>query len=894
MYQLKEDLRNKNIRSAYDEYKYKSQLLEYEEEDHINHIEQLLKNEQLFADERKALQEELELWKKRKDDKATEEEKLRLKEGYKRTVELLDLSYKERAEYLSKLMQMDIWNNDERTQLHNEFTDMYLKAEKEAVEKNKKLILDQAEYEVSIGKKTQAELLNDIVKSREKELEVAKKSGKDIDQAQLKVSQAIAKYNEQLRQDDKSTLEYQVRMNELSLNDQIQTIQKWLKSEEEGTAHWKNIAIDERRALQEQELAIQRKINEETAKKHIKELGVETVVKSGSSDELKTLQKTLGESYEATLALGTAGTEASKQYEQALHSVATKLEKASKQEEDRYSKQLKYEYENGLISLDQYKEFLNNKLAEEEKYSSNWLTIVRELREVEADINKKAAAETTARLQILSIIAQNSLKEQIELAKELYSANKETENERLNGAKSYYDYLSNLISKSDGKSLKTIKDTLTEQLKAYEDAGEGASNMAAVVIVALKLIEDQGKKTALNTANKAIDAVNKVTQSVSSLASLFGADSELTSGIEAFGGAIADTIKMVGQIASGDIFGAVTSGISMLSGLDKAYATLIPSIRDSKKAFKEMSESMKESLNTLGKFNSKSLIGLTDSIKKAQADLEAWQKAAEERANAGFFKNLWWSLTDSAPDAGSEAGREAAQAFIETWSVVGSALNSGVTSGIQSGIKAFMDGTGRMITYLRNGIRSAIIDAITQAIIQGSIYKGALGKMLETLTDQISDSQWDAAQDTIMNIANAIPEVASNLEGVLAPLSETLNKYLPSSSSSGSRSGSSGTQIAEITGSSRDMLVEMLRPLITLDSLPVYTASIEVAIYDMRDAFLRFIGTDIASKVATTTIYNEYNINEINIIAQSDDDFDRIMSSLDKRARVATEGSGGK
>jgi len=952
IYQLREDLRSQNIRSAYEEYRHTSTLLDYEEQDHVEHIKRLLENEQLSVKDKKALQDELDIWIKRRDDRAKEEEKRKLKEGYQRTTELLDLSYKERAEYLSKLMQMDIWNNDERTELHNEFTDMYLKAEKEAAEKNQKLILDQAEYEVSIGKKTQAELLNDIVKSREKELEVAKKSGKDIDQAQLKVNQAIAKYNEQMRQDDKDTLDHQVRMNELSLEDRLKTIRNWLSAEDGATSHWKNITQAERRALQEQELSLQRQINEESAKKHITELGVETVVKSGSSSELKELQKTLGDAYKATLALGTAGIEASRQYEQALQSVASGLERSTKQEEELNVNRLRYEYENGVISLSKYKELLEEKLAQEEEYSSNWLAIKKELRELETNINKKAvdeylsnlgdlrnveidtvrekleaqkvyyeslgaegqkAVETIkkaletldklkneqisndkARLQLLSIISTNSIAEQIELAKLIAETEKETEAERLDAARGYYEYLAGLISKSNRDSLPVIKNTLLEQLKAYEDAGEGSSNMAAVVIVALKLIEDQGKKTALNTANKAIDAVNKVTQSVSSLASLFGADSELTSGIEAFGGAIADTIKMVGQIASGDIFGAVTSGISMLSGLDKAYATLIPSIRDSKKAFKEMSDSMKESLNTLGKFNSKSLIGLTDSIKKAQADLEAWQKAAEERANAGFFKNLWWSLTDSAPDAGSEAGREAAQAFIETWSVVGSALNSGVTSGIQSGIKAFMDGTGRMITYLRNGIRSAIIDAITQAIIQGSIYKGALGKMLETLTDQISDSQWDAAQDTIMNIANAIPEVASNLEGVLAPLSETLNKYLPSSSSSGSRSGSSGTQIAEITGSSRDMLVEMLRPLITLDSLPVYTASIEVAIYDMRDAFLRFIGTDIASKVATTTIYNEYNINEINIIAQSDDDFDRIMSSLDKRARVATEGSGGK
>ena len=43
-------------------------------------------------------------------------------------------------------------------------------------------------------------------------------------------------------------------------------------------------------------------------------------------------------------------------------------------------------------------------------------------------------------------------------------------------------------------------------------------------------------------------------------------------------------------------------------------------------------------------------------------------------------------------------------------------------------------------------------------------------------------------------------------------------------------SGKAGTQISEITGPSRDILVELLAPP-SADSLPVYAASMEKAIH---------------------------------------------------------------
>jgi len=105
--------------------------------------------------------------------------------------------------------------------------------------------------------------------------------------------------------------------------------------------------------------------------------------------------------------------------------------------------------------------------------------------------------------------------------------------------------------------------------------------------------------------------------------------------------------------------------------------------------------------------------------------------------------------------------------------------------------------------------------------------------------------------------------------------------------------GKAGTQISEITGPTRDLLVELMRPLRVLDSLPVYAASVERAIYSMREAFLAYAGGQAAANgAAAAVINNYYSISTINIYSSGEQDFDQLMESLGRRADLALQGSG--
>jgi len=107
------------------------------------------------------------------------------------------------------------------------------------------------------------------------------------------------------------------------------------------------------------------------------------------------------------------------------------------------------------------------------------------------------------------------------------------------------------------------------------------------------------------------------------------------------------------------------------------------------------------------------------------------------------------------------------------------------------------------------------------------------------------------------------------------------------------KGGSAGTQISEITGPTRDLLIELMRPLRVLDSLPVYAASVEKAIYSMREAFLVYAGGQAAANGAAAAVVNNYySINTIQIYPPSGEDFDQLMESLGRRAELALLGSG--
>ncbi|NPV80748.1 MAG: phage tail tape measure protein [Firmicutes bacterium] len=180
---LREELRQKKVRDAYDEYQFYAQLYDFDAQNHIDYLNRLLKDKNLKDEEYKKLEEELRLWEKRKQEE--------------------DLEYRKKVE--------DAWNT----------------------------------YYLESGKKTKADLLREELKKREAELEAARKAGKGIELAEAAVAQAKLDLNKQIRQDEEDRFRFLVQMGALSTKEQLAQIQAWLATETEGSTEWRRLKLEE-------------------------------------------------------------------------------------------------------------------------------------------------------------------------------------------------------------------------------------------------------------------------------------------------------------------------------------------------------------------------------------------------------------------------------------------------------------------------------------------------------------------------------------------------------------------------------------------------------------------------------------------------------------------------
>ncbi len=115
------------------------------------------------------------------------------------------------------------------------------------------------------------------------------------------------------------------------------------------------------------------------------------------------------------------------------------------------------------------------------------------------------------------------------------------------------------------------------------------------------------------------------------------------------------------------------------------------------------------------------------------------------------------------------------EALIESMQAIAGALEGGVLSGVKNAAKAFLRGAADWANALREGIREAIENAVIEAVIQGAVIKGAIGKLLDQLTQALAAGDYGLASGIIGQIAGAIPELVARLEGVLAPIRGALS-----------------------------------------------------------------------------------------------------------------------
>lgn len=211
---------------------------------------------------------------------------------------------------------------------------------------------------------------------------------------------------------------------------------------------------------------------------------------------------------------------------------------------------------------------------------------------------------------------------------------------------------------------------------------------------------------------------------------------------------------------------------------------------------------------------SKQMRGLIEGIK---SDLgpsmhNAFVSAIEEGLQAG------WSTVQLAERLGEDIGAALSAKLIET--IV-------FTAGIQQQFRTIGE---KMTLYLEDGVLSAQESATLKAMSQSAITQG---KQLYLEARRMVDSLDLPGTGAIRTRGGNESDTGASVRDI------------------------GGIHISEITGASRDILVDLLSPLRRLDILPQLFDSLRTAIYEMRDALLGSGGNGASVHIDNITITAE-------------------------------------
>jgi uncharacterized protein YicC (UPF0701 family) len=160
---------------------------------------------------------------------------------------------------------------------------------------------------------------------------------------------------------------------------------------------------------------------------------------------------------------------------------------------------------------------------------------------------------------------------------------------------------------------------------------------------------------------------------------------------------------------------------------------------------------------------------------------DAFKAAAQDPGFAGIIQNAL-SIISFGIIKPASVINEALLKFLEQ---IASALEGGVINGVKRAASAFLRGAADWADQLRQGINEAIESAVIEAVIQGALIKGAIGKLLDQLVSALGTGDYSLAQNIIRQIAAALPNLVSALEGVLTPFRNALESAFPSDSLAG-------------------------------------------------------------------------------------------------------------
>ncbi|HHY47092.1 MAG TPA: phage tail tape measure protein [Firmicutes bacterium] len=730
---------------------------------------------------------------------------------------------------------------------------------------------------------------------------------------------------EELDRIERNRYDDQVERGELTTEQQIAQVRKWLAAAKEGSDEWKRLRSEEFRLLKRQQAEIaEAKVTEA--------IGVMPVDRAG----LEAVKQTLGAFYDEARKMGPIGEDAATKYAAALEKVNQALEKVKTQEEKdaeeaqrREDARLQQEYQRGQVSVEQYKKHLSDRMAALEaagdKWSTAWLAYERELTEVTRAENEKAAQAVIDSLGDLETVHVESAKRTLEAERAKYAA---------------MGYLGEGAVKKIDDALKVLNARVkatTDEVRDYVDTRTKDS-----LTLALESLDKEREEKAKTVSDQALldtwyrERVEEETEKAlkARLGSIDRMNEEELKKAQA-------TLDVIREIVVARV-GAESDAAKAIEAIQTELNMRLYQLAQ------EGTEAEYEFRKKLG------LVSLQEQIAHEQEIAEKSQWSIEKRATAA--QNYYGALMDLIKGAKLdelkaiketlEAQLKKYEAMGEGWEVyllaVKAALeevdfliadkSKGWAARLGESFLNALGDFGRMIQtfqkgYKEGGIWRGLSDVFMELITKSKAFAAlldALNPIIQAVADMFGELiaplvplvkilaqflipifkavgqvfRWVA--DVVVGIWNAIASVINWALGWLGVHIPTIRptwreeeglEEVETPSESGKKQG---TQISEITGPTRDLLIELLRPLTVLDSLPVYAMAIEKAIYEMRDAFLAFVGMNAAVERGTAAVINQYHIENMTINASinSKEEFDRLMASLSRRAELAALGSG--
>jgi TP901 family phage tail tape measure protein len=210
-------------------------------------------------------------------------------------------------------------------------------------------------------------------------------------------------------------------------------------------------------------------------------------------------------------------------------------------------------------------------------------------------------------------------------------------------------------------------------------------------------------------------------------------------------------------------------------------------------------------------------------------------------------------------------------------------ISGGFEQGLRSGINAFLSGDQDWKDSLREGIKGTIVSSLIDAFIAGSAVQVIAADFVAGFIEALEGGQANASAWAKDNISLAVSEMSALIEAFVSSIPPEL---LPSSNprsrdyrppdepERAPEPRAAGTRISEITGPTRDLLVDLLTPL---SILPSWTSMIRDIRNDLRSlvtggGMIGSLALGVASSSGVATVQSQsITIQNLTVTTQAKD-----------------------